>query len=88
MSAQRRRLQFVTGLPHSPKTKAKGVILVRGPWHETPGSPDLPFTLNRSMSFLGVFKLWGLYVGVCLSFIFTYFLDNFFFFLYMEKPER
>ena len=39
----------------------------------------LLITLNRSMSFPGVFKLWGLYVGVLLSFIFTYFLNNIFF---------
>ena len=31
MSAQSPRLQFVTGLPDSPKTGAMGVILVRGP---------------------------------------------------------
>ena len=49
-----------------PKTKAKGVILVRGPWYETPGSLDLPFVLNQSMSFPGVFKLWDLYVGAFL----------------------
>ena len=48
------RLQFVNGLPDSPKTKAKGVILVRGPWDETPGSPDLPFYINRSQRFPGV----------------------------------
>ena len=42
------RLQFVNGLPDSPKTEAKGVVLVRGPWDETPGSPDLPFYINRS----------------------------------------
>ena len=47
-------LQFVNRLPDSPKTKAKGVILVRGPWDETPGSPDLPFDINRSQSFPGV----------------------------------
>ena len=41
-------LQFVNGLPNSPKTEAKGVILVRGPWDESPGSPDLPFDINRS----------------------------------------
>ena len=29
------RLQFVNGLPDSPKTEAKGVILVRGPWDKT-----------------------------------------------------
>ena len=28
-------LQFVNGLPNSPKTEAKGVILVRGPWDKT-----------------------------------------------------
>ena len=62
LSAQSPRLQFVTGLPDLPKTKAKGVILVRGPWYETSGSPDLPFTLNRTMGFPSVFKLWDLYV--------------------------
>ena len=38
------------------------MILVRGPWYETPGSPDLPFSFNQSMSFPSVFKLWDLYV--------------------------
>ena len=47
-------LQFVNGLPDSPKTEAKGVILVRGPWDETPGSPDLPFDINRLQHFPGV----------------------------------
>ena len=28
--------------------------------------PDLPFVLNQSMSFPGVFKLWDLYVGAFL----------------------
>ena len=46
MSAYSPRLQFVTGLPDSPKTEAKDVILVRGLWYETTGSLDLPFTLN------------------------------------------
>ena len=54
MSAQSSRLQFVNGLPDSPKMEAKGVILVRGPWDETPGSPGLPFDVNRSQFFLGV----------------------------------
>ena len=49
-------LQFVNGLPDSPKIEAKGFILVRGPWDETPGSPDLSFDINRSQSFLGVCK--------------------------------
>ena len=40
MSAQSPWLQFVTGLPDSPKIEAKRVILVRGLWYETPGSPD------------------------------------------------
>ena len=50
------RLQFVNGLPDSPKTEAKGVILVRGPWDETPGSPNLPFYINRPQRFPGVCK--------------------------------
>ena len=54
MSILDSRLQFVNGLPDSPKTKAKGVILVRGPWDDTLGSPDLPFDINRSQSFPGV----------------------------------
>ena len=45
------RLHIVNGLPDSPKTEAKGVLLVRGPWDETPGSPGLPFNVNRSQSF-------------------------------------
>ena len=69
-------MQFVTGLPNSPKTEAKGVILVRGPWYKTLGSPDLPFALNQLMSFPGVFKLWDLYVVVHLSFAFKYFLNK------------
>ena len=86
MSAQSPRLQFVNGLLDSPKTEVKGMILVRGPWYETSGSPDLPFTLNRSMSFPGVFKLWDLYVVVHLSFSFTYFLNKKKF--CRAKPER
>ena len=45
------RLQFMNGLPDSPKTEAKGVILVRGPWDEIPSPPDLPFYINRSHRF-------------------------------------
>ena len=51
LSAQSPRLQFVTGLPDLPKTEVKGMILVRGPWYETQGSLDLPFTLNQTMGF-------------------------------------
>ena len=51
MSAHSPRLPFVTGLPDSPKTKAKGVVIVRGSWYETSGSLGLPFDLNRSLTF-------------------------------------
>ena len=54
MSVLNPRLQVVNGLPDSPKTEAKGVLLVRGPWDESPGSPDLPFNINRSQYFPGV----------------------------------
>ena len=47
-------LQFVISLLDSPKTKAKGVVLVKGLWYETPGSPRLPFIMIClfSMNFL------------------------------------
>ena len=64
-------MQVVTRLLDSPKTGAKDVILVRGPWYETVASPDLLFTLNRAMSFPGVFKLWDLYVVLHLSNVFS-----------------
>ena len=48
MSVLSPRLQIINGLPDSPKTKAKGALLVRGPWVETPGSPRLSFDINRS----------------------------------------
>ena len=54
MSAHSPRLQFVIGLPDSPKKKAKGVILVRGPWYETPNSLGLPFDVNQSLVFPGL----------------------------------
>ena len=56
MSVLNPRLQVVNGLPASPKTEAKGVLLVRGPWYESPGSPGLPFDINRSQSFPGVWS--------------------------------
>ena len=74
LSAQSPQLQVVTGLPNSPKTEARGVILVRGPWHETPVSPNLPFILNRGMSFPGVFEFRDLLVIVCVCP--TYFLNK------------
>ena len=44
----------MTGLPDRPKSEAKGVILVRGPWDEAPSSPDLLFDVNHAMHFPGV----------------------------------
>ena len=61
MSAHSPRLQFVTGLPDSPKTEAKGVVLVKGSWYETSGSLGFPFDLNQSLSFQGLFLLGGTY---------------------------
>ena len=50
MSAHSQWLQFVIGLLDSPKTEAKGVILVRGSWFEMPGSLGLPFDVNKSFA--------------------------------------
>ena len=57
MSVLNPRLQVVNELPNSTNTEAKGVLLVRGPWDESPGSPGLPFNINQSQSFPGVW--WG-----------------------------
>ena len=57
MLAQSPRLQFVTGLPDSPKTEVKGVVLVKGPWYETLGYLGLPFDLDQSLSFPGLSQL-------------------------------
>ena len=59
MLAHSPRLQFVTRLPDSPKTEAKGVVLVKGLWYETLDSPRLPFDLNQSLSFPSLFHLGG-----------------------------
>ena len=63
MSAHSPWLQFVTGLPNSSKTKAKGVVLVKGSWYETLGSPRLPFNLNQSLTFssLSPFLFWYIF---------------------------
>ena len=53
MSAHSPQVQFVIGLPDSPKMEAKGVILVRGLWYETPDSLGLSFDVNQSLTFLG-----------------------------------
>ena len=54
MLAHSPRLQFVTRLPNSPKTEVKGVVLVRGPWYEMPGSSGLPFDVNQFLVFPGL----------------------------------
>ena len=54
MSVLSPRLQIVNGFPDSPKIEAKGALLVRGPWDETPGSPGFPFNVNRTQSFPGM----------------------------------
>ena len=56
MSVLNPRLEVVNGIPDSPKTEAKGVLLGRGPWDESPGSPGLPFDINWSQSFPGVWS--------------------------------
>ena len=55
MFAHNPRLQFITGLPDSPKIEAKGVVLVKGPWYETSDSLGLPFDVNQSPVFPGSF---------------------------------
>ena len=59
MSTHIHRLQFVTGLPDSPKTEVKWVVLDEGLWYEIPGSSRLSFDLNQSLMFPGLFKLDG-----------------------------
>ena len=51
MSTHNPKLQFITGLPDFPKTEAKGIVLVRGPWYEMLGSLRLPFNVNQSLVF-------------------------------------
>ena len=51
MSAHSPHLQFVIEHPDSPKTEAKGVILVKGLWYETLSSLGLPFDVNQSLVF-------------------------------------
>ena len=58
MSVRNAWLQIVNRLLDLPKTEVKGALLVRRPWDETPGSPELPFRVNRSQSFPGVYWLW------------------------------
>ena len=55
MSAHNPKLKFLIGLLDSPKIEVKGVVLVRGPWYETPGSVGLLFNVNQSLVFPGLF---------------------------------
>ena len=41
------------------------MILVWGPWDETPGFPGLPFNVNRSQSFPGVCRGQAKFNNVC-----------------------
>ena len=54
MSAHSPQLQFVIGVPDSPRTEAKRVILVKGSWYEIHGSLRLPSNLNHALMFLGL----------------------------------
>ena len=64
MSAHSPRIQFLSGLSNSPKIEAKGVVLVEGLWYETLGSLGLPFDLNKSLTFPGLFHLDGTYTSL------------------------
>ena len=57
----------MNGLPDFPKTEVKGALLVRGPWDETPGSPELPFNVNRSHSFPDLLLCQCWYVSIYAS---------------------
>ena len=46
MSVLNPRFQIVNGLPDSPKTEAKGALLVRGPWDETRVPQGYPLMLT------------------------------------------
>ena len=46
MSVLNPRLQVVNRLPDSPKTLVKGVLLVNGPWDESPGFRLISINLN------------------------------------------
>ena len=75
MLAQSPWLQFVMGLPDSPKTEAKGMILVRGPWYETPGSLVLTNQCRSQVcSSCGVCMLVHLYAFILYVRVFYYYI--------------
>ena len=84
MSAHSPRLQFVTGLPDSPKIEAKGVVLVKGTWYEMSGSLRLPFNLNQSLTFPFLSHL----DGACSFLDFPHFDMPLFFGLYRYAQAR
>ena len=59
MSAHSPQQQFIIKLPNSPNIEVKRVVLVKGPWYETPCFLELPFHLNESLIFLGLSHLYG-----------------------------
>ena len=59
MSAHSPQQQFIIKLPDSPNIEAKRVVLVKGPWYETPCSLGLPFHLSESLIFLCLSQLYG-----------------------------
>ena len=71
-------LQFVIGLSNSPKIEVKWVVLIKGQWYETPSSLGLPFDLNQSLSFPGLFHLGGAYTPLSrMCFDMPLFSENF-----------
>ena len=65
MSTNSPQLQFIIEILDFPKTKAKGVVFVKGLWYETLGSLGLPFDLNQSLVFPGWSRLDGAYSFPC-----------------------
>ena len=79
MLAHSPRLQFVTGLPDSPKMEAKGVVLVKGSLYEILGFPGLFFNVNQPLMFLGLspFMFWYIsYFPRLWVYQYTYLLDD------------
>ena len=84
MSAHSPQLQFVTGLLDSPKTETKRVVLVEASWYEMLFSPGLPFDLNLSLTFPGLFQL----DGTCTSLGRLYFDMPFLFELFVGRCRQ
>ena len=79
MLAHSPRLQFVTGIPDSPKMEAKGVVLVKGSLYEILGFPGLSFNVNQPLMFSGLspFMFWYIsYFPRLWVYRYTYLLDD------------